>query len=471
MFAKIVPMLSRCAQIFISGKESGWRNRACFGLLCLLLGITISTGLILVLVPSKAGIGLVSLSITFSLGILIFALACVFKSVRCMSVLFLLACGMREGRNVLITAGTSIVVFNNVRNILGNLKIVADSIICNLEAKRVSLKLMPFDFYSSLIHSIYIYAKRKFVNPFADVLSDDFQCKVGISDDKLKAMLNETKERVQAVSTNLSSAFDVITFVGRIAFLLWGVSVILLGTWIFFKKFLVQNKANNWYITKAFLQYDGKQQSAFRVLPLRRKEQHKYVQIPSLRTSEKQKLNVALYFLPIIINILIWTLISFLDFMLYWLILTVNKHLQSLGPVVVPITMTFSHRVDLRDLFNLKGAEIQHPNTMIINLFEPQCVLTPELSLTASWISLTVLIGVLVFFALISTFMIQIKLLVMASFYPSKELERVRYLHQKILEERSQETHSSKLSQTLRNILLQANFWFPILTRKHYVNS
>ncbi|XP_072266853.1 dendritic cell-specific transmembrane protein isoform X2 [Pyxicephalus adspersus] len=160
------------------------------------------------------------------------------------------------------------------------------------------------------------------------------------------------------------------------------------------------------------------------------------------------------------------------DYMLYWLILTMSKHLQSLAPVVVPITMTFSHtHVDLKDLFNSRRAQTRYPNTMIINLFEPQCVPTPELSLSASWIPLTILFGVLVFFGLISTFLIQIKLLVMASFYPSKELERIRYLHQKILQERSQETLADKFSQTLKNILSQANFWFPILTRKHYVNN
>ncbi|XP_018414528.1 PREDICTED: dendritic cell-specific transmembrane protein [Nanorana parkeri] len=454
-------MLFSYAKIFVSGKENGWRNRVSFCFLCLLLGITINVCLNLVLVLSKVEIGLVNLGITFSLGILIFFLACIFKSVRCMSILFLLACGMREGRNVLITVGTSIVIFNNVKNILGNLKIVADSIICNLEAKRVSLKVMPFDFYSNLIYSIYIYAKQQFFNPFAEVvsLSDDFQFKIRISDHELKALLNETKAHIQSVSSNLSSAFDILTSVGRIAFLIGGISIILVGIWIFFTKFLSHNKANNSYITKEFLQYDAKQPNALRVLPLSRKEQNKYIQIPSLRTSEKQKLNGALYFLPVMTNILIWTLISFLDFMLYWLILTVNEHLQSLGPVVVPITMTFSHHlVDLDVLFNSRRTQTQHPNIMIINLFEPQCVPKPELSLSASWIPLTILISVLVFFGSISTFLVQMKLLVMASFYPSKELERVHYLHQKILAERSQATLAGKLSRKLRNILSQERY-------------
>lgn len=352
MFAKIVTMLFSCAKIFVSGKECGWRNRIFFGLLCLLLGITVSAFLILVLVLSKIGVGLVNLSITFSFGILVFVLACVSKSVRCMSILFLLACGMREGRNVLITIGTSIVVFNNVRNILGNLKIVADSIICNLEAKRISLKVVPFDFYSNLLSTLYVYAKQQFFNPFADVisLSDDFQCKIRISDHKLNAMLNETKAQMQTVSSSVSLVFGIMTFAGRIVFLIGGISIILVGTWIFFKKFLILNKANNSYITKAFVQYDEEQQNTFRVLPLRRKEQNKYIQIPSLRTSDKQKLNVALYFLPIMTNILIWILISFLDFMLYWLILTVRKHLKSLDMAVVPITMTFSVSIHTKSI-------------------------------------------------------------------------------------------------------------------------
>ncbi|KAG9338246.1 hypothetical protein JZ751_026051, partial [Albula glossodonta] len=44
------------------------------------------------------------------------------KRARCLLILFLIACGMRQGRNLFITAGTGLVVFWNVQNIYKNLK-------------------------------------------------------------------------------------------------------------------------------------------------------------------------------------------------------------------------------------------------------------------------------------------------------------------------------------------------------------
>ncbi|XP_068091009.1 dendritic cell-specific transmembrane protein [Hyperolius riggenbachi] len=465
-------VFSKSCKIFISGNECGWKNRLWFGFLCLLFGLTVSTCLILVSILSKVGLGRIQLVSTFSLGLTVSIFAYIFKSVRCMSVLFLLSCGMREGRNVLITVGTSIVVFNNVKNILGNLKIVADCIICNLEVKLSLLKVMPFKNYSDMIRRVYLHAKEQFFNPFNIIVSfsDHFQCRMTISDEKLKVLLNETKVHILTTSSNISAMLDIITFVGHIVFLVLGVFILLIGSWLFFKAFLVKKKTNNMYITKQFLQYDeNKRQRGERcVLPLSKTEQNKFIRISSLKMSRKQKQSMALFFLPILTNIFIWSLISFLDFMLYWFIATVAKNLQGLGSVDIPITMSFIDKhVDL-STFNIPRNSETLASNIRINLFEPQCIPVPALS--ASWIPLSVLTSVLVFFGLISSFLIQIKILVMSAFYPEKELERVQDLHQKILRERSQESVGSR-DQTHRSIFTQACFWFPILTRKHYVNK
>ncbi|XP_075067508.1 dendritic cell-specific transmembrane protein [Mixophyes fleayi] len=475
--AQITTMLSHGKKLFVSGKESGWKNRACFACLCLLLGLIMTAWLLLVFHLSKVGIGLVNVIIVLLFGAAISILAFFFKSVRCISLLFLLACGMREGRNALVAIGGSIVVFNNVKNILGNLKILADSIICNLEAKRLSLKVMPFDLYIKALRSIYKYAKQIFFNPFSDIfrISDDFQCYAKISDGKLKILLNETKQQIQTVSSDISSLLDILTVAGRIASLLIGVSIILIGTWMFLKKFLGQNNAKfeKSYITKRFVEYDAarRQRNAPCVLPFNKKEQNVYIRIPSLKTSKKQKRKMVLFLIPVVKNTLIWSLISFLDFMLYWLIHTVSDNLQSLHPVSVPIAVSFAHtKVDIINLHESGRTVSNYTNILEIKLFEPQCAPKPELSLSTTWVPLGILISVLLFLGLISAFLIQIKLLVIASFYPDKELERIAHLHQKILEERSQLTSVTE-SQRLKKIISRADFWFPIITRKHCVKS
>ncbi|KAM4026766.1 dendritic cell-specific transmembrane protein [Anomaloglossus baeobatrachus] len=475
--SKILDGLSYCKKLFVSGRPDGWKNRIVFVLLCWLFGITISGCLILVFVFSKVGLGLVNSMLAISLGMIISVLAFVYKSVRCTGLLFLLCCGMREGRNVLIAIGTSIVVFNNVKNILGNLKILSDSIVCNLETKRVLLKIMPFDYYIRALYSIYRHAKLQFFNPFANVveLKDSFECNVKISDEKLKSVLNETKQQIQDLSSTISTQLNIITLIGHIAFLLIGVSIILIGSIIFLKQFLASDNAKyeNVYITKRFFEFDEsmRQRNALCVLPLNKMEQDIYITIPSLKTSRKQKQKMVMFLIPVITQMFIWTLISVLDFMLYWLILTITKNLQGLRPVRIPVTLTYAHtQVNLEDLFNSRRTEDVYHNQLNINLFEPQCTPIPELSLSATWIPLAILISVLLFLGLISAFLIQIKLLVAAAFYPDKDLERVRYLHNKIQQERTLLASPSKGGE-FKKIISQVDFWFPIITRKHFIKN
>ncbi|XP_075684200.1 dendritic cell-specific transmembrane protein [Rhinoderma darwinii] len=473
----ILDLLSYCKKLFVSGKVDGWKNRILFAFLCCFFGIMISSCLILVFVLSKVGLGMVNLIISILLGMIISVLAFAFKSVRCTGLLFLLCCGMREGRKVLIAIGTSIVVFNNVKNILGNLKVLGDCIICNLEAKCILLKVMPFDYYIRALYTIYQHAKLQFFNPLQNIvkLTDNFHCHVKISDDKLKTALNETKQQIQDLSSNISAQLDIITSVGRVAFLLIGVSIILIGSIIFFKKFLSQNNAKyrNVYITKGFMEYDESRRlgNVLCVLPLNKRERDVYITIPSLKTSQKQKQKILMFLIPMMTHIFIWTLISVLDFMLYWLILTISKNLNSLHPVEVPITLSYAHtQVILEDLFNSRRSEDIYHNKLNINLFEPQCTPKPELSLSATWIPLAILISVLLFLGLTSAFLIQIKLLVLAAFYPDRDQERVTYLHRKIQEDRILLSSPSKTGK-LKKIISQVDFWFPIITRKHFIKN
>ncbi|XP_044151177.1 dendritic cell-specific transmembrane protein [Bufo gargarizans] len=470
----ILDMLFYCKKLFVSGREDGRKNGLVFAFLCWLFGMMISGCLIVVFALSKVGLGQANTIIALLLGMIISVLAFIFKSVRCTGLLFLLCCGMREGRKVLIAIGTSIVVFNNVKNILGNLKVLADSIVCNLEAKRVLLKVMPFHYYIRALYSIYQHAKRQFFNPLKGVveLMDNFQCNAKISEDELKTVLNETKQRIQDLSSNISTQLDVITFVGRIAFLLIGISIILIGAVIFLKNFLATDNAKyeNAYITKRFMEYDEsrRQRNMLCVLPLNKTEQDLYITIPSLKTSQKQKQKIVRFFIPMMTHIFTWTLISVLDFMLYWLILTISKNLQGLHPVEVPITLTYTHTQV--DFIQIRSTENIYSNQLNISLFEPQCTPKPGLSLSATWIPLSILISVLFFLGLISAFLVQIKLLVTAAFYPDKDLERVAYLHNKILQERTLLSSPSE-SRELKKMISQVDFWFPIVTRKHFIKN
>ncbi|XP_069815964.1 dendritic cell-specific transmembrane protein [Dendropsophus ebraccatus] len=460
---KILQFLSYCMNLFVLGREAkGWKNILVFAFLCLLFGMSIGGSLVLVFHLSKVGLRLETLAVALSIGLLISILSFIFKAVRCNGLLFLLCCGMKEGRNVLIAVGTSIVVFNNVKNIFGNLKILSTCVICNLQKKRDMLRISPFDYYIQTLRDLYQKAKELFFNPVKDIVKveDTFYCSVTIEDGPLKDKLLEATQQIQDQATKIVDLLNTVVFFGRIAFLLLGVSLIVLGSAMFFRKFLATDnvKFENIFITKKFKEYDQsrKQQNMLCVLPLNKAERKVYMTIPSLKTSRKQMPKLLFFLIPVLTNVFIWCLITALDYILYWVILTINKNLQGLRPIKVPMSMTLSE-------WSKKKI---HGTEMIFNLFEPECTPEPELMLTDTWIPLSAIIGVLLFLCLISAFLIQIKSLLISTFYPEKEHERILYLHNKILEDRVQLASQYKGGK-LKKIICQVNFWFPIITRKH----
>ncbi|MEE6508429.1 hypothetical protein FKM82_021165 [Ascaphus truei] len=348
--ARAMSALSHSIDIFVSERRSGWKNIICLSLLCLGLGLATGVSLFLVLQLSTVCSSEASLAIACLLGILLSLILFFFKCVRCMSLLFLLSCGMREGRNALITAGTGIIVFYNVKNIFGNFKGLADSITCNVEAKRFSLRIIPFDFYRQAMY--WIYNQNKFfLNPYKDIISvsDTFLVDVLISDDSLKTMLNETKQHIQIVSDNISSLLDIASYVGQMILLVVGVLIVLVGTGLFLRKFLDTDskKFENLYITKRFMEYDNsrRQQQVACVFPLNKNEKRDYIRIPSLQITGKEKKKMVLFFIPVFANISIWSLVTIIDFVLHLLICAVSKHLQELPPIVVPINVSINIRI------------------------------------------------------------------------------------------------------------------------------
>ncbi|KAE8599445.1 hypothetical protein XENTR_v10017187, partial [Xenopus tropicalis] len=449
--------------VFANGRGSGWKNTTYFSFLCVALGSTISFSFFLLLRLSSAFTPTVSLAVASSLAVLLSILFFFYKALRCMSVLFLLSCGMKEGRNGVITVGAGVVMFYNIKNIFNNLRILADSITCDLESKRVSLRAMPFEFYREAIERVYNESKKFFaLNNEIFSYTDKFQCNILVYDKGLKTMVNETKQQIHDVTATIMHLIGIASYAAHIVILVLGISIILCGTGFFVRKFLSQGSKHfeNKYITKTFVRYDNsrKEQNESGVLPLNKQERHNYIRIPCLKIPTKECKRVALFLVPVFVNITVWALITFVDLMLYWLIVTGSTHLQELPPLTVPI----HNNEKLLDIPISEDSVNTHNSSFQIHLFDPKCSPKPGISLSVSWISLSIIIPILFLFGFLSSFLIQIKLLLIASFYPDKELERIQYLHSKILRKRMK-AGSSARRKALRDI---TSFWFPILARK-----
>uniref|UniRef100_A0A8B9FCW4 Dendrocyte expressed seven transmembrane protein n=1 Tax=Amazona collaria TaxID=241587 RepID=A0A8B9FCW4_9PSIT len=443
--------------IFISERKPGWKYLVQLFGVCSAVGFVSSfllfLGMHFSLAHSPLGLLLVAGFIWIFLSIV---LSC-FKHLRCFSVLFLLSCGLRNGRNALITAGTGVMVAGNIQNIFHNLKVLADSITCHLEYEQFAL----IKYYVEAVKWIYEMTKLSSdLSKHIGFLRHEFTPSYSISDDALKQELNDTKQEIQRVANQISFMLTILPYIGQKVLPIVGIFLASLGTGLFIKKFVGSHgaKYKNTYITKEFIAFDEHQQQQQRpcLLPLNKKERKDYVIIPSFCLTRKDRKNMQYFFFPVIIHLCIWLLFAAVDYLFCWLIASVSKHLQEIPDI--EIHLKEGHEDD-------QGTgHIAKTDPFKISFFKHDCLPQPELALSTTWIQLGVIIFFLIIFGLFSGLLTQLKILVLTSFYPDTEMKRIHYLHAKLLKKRA------KLQEKPgRNMFV--NFWFPILKARESVRK
>ncbi|NXW62830.1 DCSTP protein, partial [Eurystomus gularis] len=445
-------------QIFISERKPGWKYLMQLFAVCSAVGFLLSFLLFLGMHFSLAQHPLAPLLISGFIWIsLSIALSC-FKHLRCFSVLFLLSCGLKNGRNALITAGTGVMIAGNIQNIFHNLKVLADSITCHVEFEQFAL----VKYCVEAVKWIHEAAKLSTKLPKQLILlRHEFTSSYSISDDALKQELNDTKQEIQRVANQISFMLTILPYIGQKVLPIVGILLASFGTGLFLKKFVSSHsvKFKNTFITKQFIAFDEHQRQQQRpfLLPLNRKERKDYVTIPSFSLTRKDRKNIQYFFLPVIIHLCIWLLFAAVDYLFYWLIISVNKHLQEVPDLEIPLSL-FQQRNENSFIIGMKK-HIAKTDLFKISLFKHDCIPQPELTLSTTWIQLGVIIFFLIIFGLFSGLLTQLKILVSISFYPDTEMKRIHYLHAKLLKKRA------KLQEkTGKNVFARrVSFWFPIL--------
>ncbi|XP_062987103.1 dendritic cell-specific transmembrane protein [Elgaria multicarinata webbii] len=447
-------------KLFVAERKPGWKN---FGpLFAICSSVSLIANVLLFLAgysllmdyPKISVVVFVFPWITLSIGL------CFFRCLRCFVALFFLSCGLREGRNSLIAAGTGIVVAGNIQNVFHNLKQLANSVTCILQSQH-------FSFLRNYIKAIWwVYSQTKVLsNPFKDVVSLDDKLNVSylVLDVDAKLRMNKTILRVQNVANQISSILALQSCLGKKVLPLLGTAFILLGTYLFLRKFLSPHnlKFKNTYITQEFIRYNEAlwQQRKLSVLPLSKEERKVYTMVPAFCQTHKERKCTARFFLPVLANFCIWALFAAVDYLLYWLIFSMSKHLQDFPELEVHLKLYY-HNNAYKFIFN-NGEIADNKTSFKIPLFEQACIPKPSFSLSATWTQLGAIVFSLTVLGLLTSTLTQLKILVTTSFFPSTDLKRIEYLHKKLLNRRS------KLSE--RNVKRKPNsfatlhFWFPIL--------
>nr|XP_034982041.1 dendritic cell-specific transmembrane protein [Zootoca vivipara]XP_034982042.1 dendritic cell-specific transmembrane protein [Zootoca vivipara]XP_034982043.1 dendritic cell-specific transmembrane protein [Zootoca vivipara]XP_034982044.1 dendritic cell-specific transmembrane protein [Zootoca vivipara] len=445
---------------FVGEKKSGWKGRSCLFAICSSVSLMVNVFLFLagysflVDYPTFSAVAPPFLWIALSMGLFLS------RHLRCFAALFFLSCGLREGRNALIAAGTGAVVAGNIQNIFHNLNQLVDSITCILQSQR-------FSFLGRYIEAIrWIYNQSKILgNPFKDVVSvkDKLNVSYAVSDEGLKLRLSETRLHIQDVARQISSILALQPYLGKKVLPLLGVLFIVLGTLHFMRKFLSPHniKFKNTYITKAFIRYDERQQQRRKlcVLPLSKEERELYTMVPSFCQTQKERKCTARFFLPVLANLCIWALFAAVDYLLYWLIFSVSKHLQDFPELEVHLKLYY-HKNSDKFIFN-HGEIVDKKTSFSSPLFEHACIPSPNVPHSATWIQLGVILFFLIVLGLCVSTFTQLKILVATSFYPSTDMKRIKYLHSKLLERRSKLPEKNKKRKL--NSFATLHFWFPIL--------
>lgn len=275
--------------------------------------------------------------------VIVSVLLCCSKHVRCFTLLFFLSCGLREGRNALIAAGTGVVIFGHMENIFHNFRGLLDSMTCNLRAKSFSIHFPLLKKYIEALQ--WIYGLATHLSLLDDLVSWNQTLAVSLlsPSQALEAQLNDTKGQVLGVLYQTVTATKALSSLGQQLLALTGLLLVLLGTGLFLKRYLGPCgwKFENIYITRQFVQFDERERGRQRpcVLPLNKKERKKYVAIPSFWMTPKERKNLGLFFLPILTHLYLWVLFVAIDFLLYRLIFSVSKHFQSLPALEVRLKL------------------------------------------------------------------------------------------------------------------------------------
>ncbi|NXO70011.1 DCSTP protein, partial [Phainopepla nitens] len=453
-------------EIFISERKSGWKYQMQLFAVCSSVAFFSSFLFFLSMHFSLAHHSLGPLLISGFIWILLSIMLFCFKYLRCFSILFLLSCGLKNGRDALITAGTGVVVASNIQNIFHNLKVLADSITCHLKHEQFAL----IKYYVEAIKWIYEVTKLPAEIPKTlGVLKHELTPSYSISDDALKQELNETEQEIEKIANQISFMLTILPYIGQKALPIFGIFLISFGTGLFIKKFVgsCSTKFKNTYITKQFVAFDEhqKQQQRPGLLPLNRKERKDYMIIPSFFFTRKDRKKMLCSFLPVIIHLCIWLLFAAVDSLFYLLIISAKKYLQEVPDLGIQLSL-FQNKNEKSYIISMKE-QIGKTDSFKIPLFKHNCIPHPELALFTTWIQLGVIIFFLIIFGLFSGLLTQLKILVSASFYPDTEMKRIHYLHAKLLKKRAKLQEKTGKNMFARRV----NFWFPILKAREAVRK
>ncbi|XP_068616665.1 dendritic cell-specific transmembrane protein [Brachionichthys hirsutus] len=445
--------------IFTTGKKDGFQQTLLLLLTCSFSSILLSSLLLLYLLFTQSYELAVAGGIACCFGALLAVALILSKRVRCLGTLFMISIFMKKSRNLLLTAGTSLVVLRNISNTLENLTGLGRSMICNLNAKKAAI-IEPFRNYVEMLQWV-----ESMLNGIADfgVLNLDSQLKVSprLESEQFRVKLSEAEQRLNETVKFVQSVMSTVSSAAERLFPAIGFLLLTVATVAHVKRFRKDVKHKNVFISSRFVSFDQKQKAAGKahVLPLTPKEEKLHPSIPAVRPTAGEGRAILKFGFPVASHFAVWVMFIAVDALLYCFIDIVTVKLSALEPLHVPLLMSIK---EVAAVIGIPFSQETHQKdfSYTVSLFEKKCLPEPKLLLQSSLVPLVAILIFLLLMALMAAKSAQLRIMVCERFFSTAADARVEYLHAKILRKRLK-----KRTGSLTAFYLKPYFWCPLLFR------
>ncbi|KAM9243416.1 DC-STAMP domain-containing protein 2 [Dugong dugon] len=249
------------------------------------------------------------------------------------------------------------------------------------------------------------------------------------------------------VALDLQEAVSLKLYRVREALALMGYTTSLLLTFLYLQALFYRYCYLNWddfdnvYITSRFLRMEAVRSKAGlpTVLPLSAHEARRYIQPGSLFLSQWERIFYILAVFSLLRHLLLVLLLVFLDYAVYWVLDLARHHLQgdivARSPVLVSITVEgegYTGKI-YRDLVSAFDV-LQQGN---ISILSRRCLLHPSEPESTGYIVIGSMYGLCFFVTLFGAYISRLRRIICASYYPSREQERISYLYNILLSRRT----------------------------------
>ncbi|KAM9861102.1 DC-STAMP domain-containing protein 2 [Aulostomus maculatus] len=221
------------------------------------------------------------------------------------------------------------------------------------------------------------------------------------------------------------------------------------------QRYLSDINFENVYVSTQLVELDQQMtlEDGASVMPITLHEAKTYITPLSLTLTNKEQRAILGGVVSVVKHMVIGGLLLALDFIVFWMLDQVHHH--ATGDVVARVPFTMSMQVNgsgyASDIFRDLVASFNVLQQGNITVISKKCLLEPSEPSYATCFILGFLLGLALLITVTGAFMRRCSRLICACYYPERELERLRFLRQKILDERRAVGRALRTSAT-RNL-------------------